>query len=464
MDKQKIYTKLPHFLKSFSLSIWGSYLRRWRYGPETERLVEETLDRDTWSREQWKTWREKRLAFILNHAATTVPYYREQWQLRRKQGDRSSWELLENWQRLDKAVVRESPRQFISDRSAGKHLYIDHTGGTTGKSTLIYQSRKVTRQWYAIHEARIRRWNDLDYHDRWGIFGGQKIIPLDQKKPPFWVWNRGLNQVYFSIFHISQESAEDIVEALWCYKPEYLIVYPSALSVLARFIIQERLKVPQLKVIISNSEALTPTYRALIQEAFACPVKDTYGMAEMLSAASECSEGTMHYWPETGFMEIYDLKSESISSTKGHGLFCTTGLLNEDMLLIRYINGDVGRLPRWDSSCKCGRTLPIMDPIDGRSNDLVLTMDGRELYILDSLYNGLPIIEGQLIQISMGQFEVKIVKDKGCVEQAVEREIRTRLSQYLGEVDILITWVTAIPRERNGKFKPFISRINPNEP
>jgi phenylacetate-CoA ligase len=464
MDKKKIYTKLPYFMKSLSLSVWGGYLRRWRYGPETERLVEETLVRDAWSREQWTTWREERLAYILHHAAISVPYYRDQWQLRRKQGDRSSWELLGNWPKLDKAVVRENPRQFISEKSAGKRLYIDHTGGTTGKPTIIYQSREVTRQWFAIHEARLRKWNSLDYHDRWGIFGGQKIISLEQKKPPFWVWNQGLNQVYFSIFHISQKSTRDYVEALWRYKPEYLIVYPSALHVLARSIIQERLEVPRLKVIISNSEALTPTYRALIQEAFACPVRDTYGMAEMLSAASECSEGTMHYWPETGFMEIYDPKSESISPNKGHGLFCLTGLLNDDMPLIRYINGDVGSLPGWDPSCKCGRTLPLMDQIDGRSNDLVLTLDGRELYILDSLYNGLPIIEGQLIQISMSQFEVKVVSGKGCVEEAIEKDIKMRLRQYLGEVDILINWVSAIPRERNAKFKPFISLINPIDP
>lgn len=461
MDKQKIYSKLPSFIRSISLSIWGSYLQKWRYGPETEKLVKEILDRDTWTKEQWTTWREESLAYILHHAATTVPYYRDQWQQRRKQGDRSSWESLENWPKLDKAVVREDPKRFISDGSVGKRLYIDHTGGTTGKPTLIYQGRNVTRQWFAIHEAHVRKWNDLDYHDRWGIFGGQKVIPLDIKKPPFWVWNWGLNQVYFSIFHIHQNSARDYVEALWRYMPDYLIVYPSALYVLARFILQESLKVPPLKVIISNSEALTPNYRALIQEAFSCPVRDTYGMAEMLSAASECSEGKMHYWPETGYMEIYDPKNNSISTTTGRGLYCLTGLLNPDMPLIRYINGDVGGLPHWDFRCKCGRTLPIMDPIEGRSNDLVLTRDGRELYILDSLYNGLPIVEAQLVQISKDQFEVRVVPGEGYNKQSAEREIKTRLHQYLGEVDIQVNVVDAIPRGGNGKFKPFVSLINP---
>jgi len=461
MDKQQIYYKLPYSLKTLALSVWGYYLRYTRYSSETERLVEETLERDRWSTQQWTTWREERLAYILQHAATSVPYYRDLWQRRRKQGDRSSWELLENWPKLDKAVVRENPRQFISDRSAGKRLYIDHTGGTTGKPTLIYQSRKVSRQWFALHEARVRKWNGLSYKDKWGIFGGQKIIPLEQKKPPFWVWNRGLNQVYFSIFHISQRSARDYVEALWRYMPEHLIVYPSALYVLSKFITQEKLKLPQLKAITSNSEILTSTYRDAIEKAFACPVRDTYGMAELLAAASECSEGTMHYWPETGYMEIYDPRKKLISSTEDAGLFCLTGLVNEDMPLIRYVNGDIGQLPNWDTACGCGKTLPIMGKVKGRSNDLILTADGRELYILDSLYNGLPILEAQLIQVEFNKFEVNVIPGEGYSHHLVEKEINTRLAQYLGRIELNYHEVDEIKRDTNGKFKAFISYINP---
>ena len=282
MDKQKVYGYLPFPLKSLAASLWGYYLRWWRYGAETESLVEQALQRDSWSREQWIAWQEERLAFILHHAATTVPYYREQWQQRRRNGDRASWELLENWPKLEKKVVRENPRQFISERSLGKYLYIDHTGGTTGKPTLIYQGRKVTRHWFALHEARLKRWHGLNYHDQWGIFGGQKVIPLDQQHPPYWVWNRGLHQVYFSIFHIKPQTAKDYVAALWRYKPKYLVVYPSELYILAKQILQQQLRPPQLGVIISNSEALTSTYRSTIQKAFNCQVIDTYGMAEML--------------------------------------------------------------------------------------------------------------------------------------------------------------------------------------
>ena len=47
-----------------------------------------------------------------------------------------------------------------------------------------------------------------------------------------------------------------------------------------------------------------------------------------------------------------------------------TSLINKDMPLIRYKNGDVGYLPNWEFPCDCGKNLPKFEPIQGRSKDL----------------------------------------------------------------------------------------------
>src|SRR5215469_2272221 len=93
----RAYNRLPIPLRSIAASLHGLYLRQWRYGPETERLVTEAIDRERWSPERWKSWREERLAYVLHRAATRVPYYREHWAARRRGGDRASWQYLENW-------------------------------------------------------------------------------------------------------------------------------------------------------------------------------------------------------------------------------------------------------------------------------------------------------------------------------------------------------------------------------
>ena len=44
-----IYHRFPYPLRSIAVSLRGLYLRSWRYGPETERFVEEALDREHWN-------------------------------------------------------------------------------------------------------------------------------------------------------------------------------------------------------------------------------------------------------------------------------------------------------------------------------------------------------------------------------------------------------------------------------
>src|SRR5215831_15047683 len=93
----EMYHRLPPPLRSMAASFRGLYLHFWRYGPDSERLIEEALARESWSPERWKGWQKAQLAFVLHRAATRVPYYRDQWTKRRHRGDHTSWEYLENW-------------------------------------------------------------------------------------------------------------------------------------------------------------------------------------------------------------------------------------------------------------------------------------------------------------------------------------------------------------------------------
>ncbi len=130
----KLYHSLPAPMQTVAASMWGYYLRWWRYGAETEGWVEEALDREYWSADQWKSWREENLSRLLHRAATRVPYYRDQWERRRREGDRLSWELLENWPILSKDTVRSWGSQFVADDCNIRSMYQEHTSGTSGKS------------------------------------------------------------------------------------------------------------------------------------------------------------------------------------------------------------------------------------------------------------------------------------------------------------------------------------------
>jgi len=106
--------------------------------------------------------------------------------------------------------------------------------------------------------------------------------------------------------------------------------------------------------------------RGLIRQAFGCPVRETYGMAEIMAAASECACEMMHLWPEAGLVEILGNAGPAPRGECGQ-LVCT-GLLNADMPLIRYRVGDVAALSRDENGCSRDRRLPHLARIEGRAD------------------------------------------------------------------------------------------------
>src|SRR5439155_838245 len=92
--------------------------------------------------------------------------------------------------------------------------------------------------------------------------------------------------------------------------------------------------------------------RAVIAEAFNCPVRETYGMDENVAAASECTGGRLHTWPEVGWMEVVANGRPVPPGTPGE--FLGTSLLNRGMPLVRYRIGDHGQLADPAEGCACG--------------------------------------------------------------------------------------------------------------
>lgn len=435
---------LPAWGRTLAASARGWELSRWRYGPDSEHLAAEALERDRWPNGRWEQWRQERLAFILRRAVNEVPYYKELW------NGRTGWEKLENWPILEKEPLRVNARAFVSRDRDIRRLFHDHTSGTSGTSLNIWLSRDTVRGWYALFEARLRRWYGVSWNDRWAILGGQLVIPRKQGKPPFWVWNAGLNQLYMSSYHLAPEAIPHYLDALRRYRIRYLLGYSSSLYALAAAALERGLEAPPMKVAITNAEPIFDYQRRAITQAFGCPVRETYGMAEIVTAASECEQGRLHLWPEAGITEV-----------RAGELICT-GLFNPDMPLIRYRVGDRGELDA-AGDCPCGRTLPVLRSLEGRIDDVLYTMDGRGIGRLDPVFKeGLPIQEAQIIQEELDRVRVVYVPAAGFDSRA-ERSIAERLRARMGPVRIDFEPAGRIPRGVNGKFRAVICNLPPEQ-
>ena len=458
VDVLKIYHMLPYPMKVLVASARGRYLNQWRYSAETEPMVQEYLAREGWSADMWRVWREERLAYILRRAAADVPYYREQWARRRAAGDRASVERLENWPVLSKESLRAAPHAFLADDCDPKAMFYEHTSGTTGKPLHIWLSRETVQAWFALFEARARRWYGIDRHDRWGILGGQLVASVTRERPPFWVWNMGLNQLYLSAYHLAPEHIVAYVEAMTKHEVRYLLGYPSGLYRLAREILDQKLEAPRLQVAIGNAEPLLDHQRQAIVAAFGCPARETYGMAEIAAAASDCEQGSLHVWPEAGFIEIFDDTADEPIPAGRPGRLIATGLLNADMPLVRYETGD--RATQGAGACACGRSLPVLRAIEGRVDDVVVTRDGRHIGRLDPVFKAdLPIVEAQIIQEDWDVLRVLYVPTAAYTDadgMALVGRIHDRVGNDMG---VVLEAVEAVPRTANGKFRAVISHV-----
>jgi phenylacetate-CoA ligase len=455
----RVYHCLPPFARSLAASLYGPYLRSWRYGPETKRLVEEALEREHWSPKRWKTWQEERLGYILHCTATRVPYYRKQWAERRRQGDRASWEYLENWPILEKKPLRENPNAFVADDCNIRHMYHDHTAGTTGTPLNFWFSRETVRAWFALFEARVRCWNGVSRYDRWAVLGGQLVTPVTQRKPPFWVWNAALSQLYMSSYHLTPDLVPHYMNALMRYKIRYMYAYPSSLYVLAQKVLEAGRKDLNMSVAITFAEPLFDHQRQAIAEAFHCPVRETYGMSEMVAMANQCQAGQLHLWPEIGWLEVVEGPHVVANGTIGD-LVCT-GLLNADMPLIRYRVGDRSALPADDEACTCGRRLPMLALLEGRTEDVLYTVDGRHIGRLDPVFKAdLPVCEAQIIQEALNRVRVRYVPTRDFSPEA-GRSIIERLQARMGAVEVILEPVDEVPRGANGKFRAVICNLPP---
>jgi phenylacetate-CoA ligase len=461
--KYQLYLHLPPALRNVAATIRGRQLRYWRYGPETEQLAAEALERDRWSAAQWTTFQENRLGYLLHRAATQVPYYRDLWAARRRQGDQSSWDNLENWPILAKETLRAQPTAFVADdRDPHQMLHVS-TSGTTGKPLDLWRSRATSRAWYAMVEARMRHWNGVTRRQNWSVIGGQTVVPVTQSSPPFWVWNGALDQLYLAANRISADSAPHYIRALRDRTITHMIAYTSSVTYLAQMKLKFDLPpLDDLRLILTNAEPLYPWQRDLLVQAFRCEVRETYGMAEIVAAASEDAQGQLRIWPDVGYLEVFADESDSRLPPGQAGRLICTGLINDDLPLIRYQVGDRGSLSTQTPDPADDIQLPIMPPIEGRDNDMLVGRDGSRVFWINPVFYEMPIVEAQVVQDSLDKVLVRYVPAQAFTD-ATKATITQRFRDRMGDIQVDFEQVSQVPRMPNGKFRAVVCHLSDEE-
>jgi len=209
-----IYSYSPYLLKCWMASWRGKYLNNWRYDSHTQKLVRDAEEREFWLPDQWREYHDDKLKQII-HSSKKTPFYQQM-------GYSFKGNKLSQFPILSKELLRENNQDFVVNTISKKKLFHDHTSGSSGTPVSVWLDERSIKFWYALVERRWRNWYDVSRDDKWAIFGGQLITPQKRTKPPFWVENYSMKQLYCSIYHISSRSARYYVEKLTQFKPAYI--------------------------------------------------------------------------------------------------------------------------------------------------------------------------------------------------------------------------------------------------
>ncbi len=452
-----IYFRCPVSVQEYLCALEGKKLFKQRFGGDFQKIYNELLESDKFDVTQIREYKEQHIAMILRYAYDHCTFYRKKYDAAGvSPDDFKTLEDLRKFPILTKEEVRENLQDMISDEYDVKSLIKYHTSGSTGKALAFYWTKTNVQYFWAV-ETRGKHREGVKFRDSQLNFTGKLVAPLSQKKPPYWRYNKALNQYLINQQHITAEKVSSIVDFLNKTPIVFFSGYPSIVNAFATLINEQGLKVTQPpKYFFTGAEKVYENQREEIENAFpGIKILETYSFSEEAGSMRRCTCGNYHEDFEFGHFE---LANPNAMTDK----LLVTGFRNYGMPFIRYEIGDTATLA--DEPCSCGLHSAAFKDIDGRNEDYILTPEGQRFTRLGYLFKEANFYESQIIQREFGSIIVRAVVRKGVdckkSEESVRNEVRKHFSQTL---KVRFEYVDEIPRTKAGKFKFIISELTPEE-
>lgn len=456
------YQLAPVWAQNLLLTSYGAMLERERYGGRFMEFRELLQRSERWSASDLEAYQDERLREVVAHAYATVPFYRTRFDaLRLTPADIRGRADLPKIPLLTKDDIRKHFDELRSTALPAGEMRSGHTSGTTGTPLTVGYDQDTVWMTYAVFD-RHYRWANLKLErngDRIAVARGNVIVPLSQRKAPYWRFNRRQNQMLLSSFHMSRQTLPAYFEALREFQPAVLDGYPSTLYLLAKYL-ESRGETFPLRAAVTSSETLFEFQREAIERSFQCRVFDYFALAERAVFSGECDKHEGHHVSmEYGIAEVTNEAGQPLPRGETGRLVGTT-LHNRAMPLLRYVTNDMTALRA--ASCSCGRALELMEDVTTKAEDVLTLKDGRLISpsVLTHPFKPLDCIEGsQIVQTAPDAITVRLIpgdRYTDAMSAHLVKELQARLGQ---DVSVAIEFVDQLETSPNGKFKWVISKV-----
>ena len=411
-----------------------------------------------WPAERIAALQVDRLKTFLTDIGTHVPYYRELFATGGFDPQTiTSTADLQALPFLTKAIIKQNSDALRAADAQGLARF--NTGGSSGEPLIFFiGTERVTHDVAA--KWRATRWWDVDIGDPEIVVWGSPIELGTQDRVRF-LRDKLMRTELLPAFEMSDSRVEAFIARIRDVRPKMVFGYPSAISHIAGYAEKKGIRLDDLgvKVVFVTSERLYDHQREVISRSFACPVANGYGGRDAGFIAHACPSGSMHITAEDIIVEIVDAAGKVLPYGQS-GEIVVTHLATRDYPFVRYRTGDVGVLS--DHACPCGRGLPVLSEIQGRSTDFVIAADGTVMHGLALIYvlRDIPGVASFKIVQETTQLTTVFVEPGKLFESDDIGRIEAGLKRRLGDsVTIDVKVVDVVPAEASGKFRYVISRV-----
>jgi phenylacetate-CoA ligase len=389
----------------------------------------------------------------LIHAYRNVPFYRRSMET----AGITPFEIrslsdLQMLPVLTKREIQDNKGALLADNVPESRRVKNQTGGSTG-SPLQFWVDKERFDSRRASTDRHNAWAGLRPGDWCAQLWGSRLDTGGSTLPKV-TWRQQLlyRTLTLNTSLVSETDLNAYIELLRRYRPRHLITYAQAGAMFAQYCRKVGADDIRFDSMITTAEVLSPQDRSLMEETFRGKVFNRYGCRELSVIASECEHHSgLHVNADVLLVEIEPLPG----MPAGLGRVLVTDLLNRSMPLIRY---EIGDLASWETAgpCACGRSLPRLARIEGRTTDFLRLPDGR-------MVSGpsLTLVVGDMSEIRQAQFlqprpnqvRLKVVSGDGYSAETA-KELERRLHSYFrDQVELSIQVVDDIPKEPSGKYR-----------
>lgn len=403
------------------------------------------------TRDEIEALQLSRLRKLLEHANQHCEFYRERF---RQSGLNPSIRHLDELSKLavlTKADIQNHGATMLADNIPAEQRDRNQTGGSTGSPLQFYVDKQ---RWDSRKASTVRHnlWAGLRPGDWHAVLWGARVDLVQQGNWLDWVRNVALyRKIELNTSSVTDEDWRSFLSRVREKRPETMLAYARAAVRFAEYVRDHKIEDVRFNSIITTAEVLLPEQRKLLQDVFHAEVFDRYGCREVSVIASECEfHSGMHTNAEAIYVEIMPS-----SRRAGKGKILITDLLNLSQPLIRYEIGDLGT---WETQqrCPCGRGLPLLGRIEGRTTEFLVLANGKEISgpALTLVIADMPDVrQVQFVQTSATAITLRVVPGNRYGESTKE-ELKRRMLKYFGEeTQLTLAETEEIPVEASGKYR-----------